>query len=121
MQEILEILERRRAEARAGGGKKRVDAQHARGKLTARERIELLMDANSFEEFMVENGLVTGEEHPNFGTYWRLKPRTRFSSMPNRTGLPCAIGEHTYMLLDEFGYSSTEINSFIDKKIVAAV
>ena len=51
MQEILEDLERRRAEARAGGGKKRVDAQHARGKLTARERIELLMDANSFEEF----------------------------------------------------------------------
>ncbi len=51
MQEILEDLERRRAEARAGGGQKRVDAQHARGKLTARERIELLMDANSFEEF----------------------------------------------------------------------
>ncbi len=51
MQEILTSLERRRAEARAGGGKKRVDAQHARGKLTARERIELLMDANSFEEF----------------------------------------------------------------------
>ena len=51
MQEILEDLERRRAEARAGGGKKRVDAQHARGKLTARERIDLLMDANSFEEF----------------------------------------------------------------------
>ena len=51
MQEILESLERRRAEARAGGGKKRSDAQHARGKLTARERIELLMDANSFEEF----------------------------------------------------------------------
>jgi propionyl-CoA carboxylase beta chain len=51
MQEILEDLERRRSEARAGGGQKRVDAQHARGKLTARERIELLMDANSFEEF----------------------------------------------------------------------
>ncbi len=51
MQEILTSLERRRAEARAGGGKKRVEAQHARGKLTARERIELLMDANSFEEF----------------------------------------------------------------------
>ena len=51
MQEILEDLERRRAQARAGGGRKRVDAQHARGKLTARERIELLMDANSFEEF----------------------------------------------------------------------
>jgi propionyl-CoA carboxylase beta chain len=50
MQEILEKLERRRAEARAGGGKKRTDAQHARGKLTARERIELLLDPQSFEE-----------------------------------------------------------------------
>ncbi len=51
MQEILEALEKRRAEARAGGGQKRTDAQHARGKLTARERIELLLDPQSFEEF----------------------------------------------------------------------
>ena len=51
MQEILEKLEQRRANARAGGGTKRVEAQHARGKLTARERIELLLDSNSFEEF----------------------------------------------------------------------
>ena len=51
MQEIIESLERRRAEARAGGGQKRIDAQHARGKLTARERVDLLLDANSFEEF----------------------------------------------------------------------
>jgi propionyl-CoA carboxylase beta chain len=51
MPEILAKLDRRRAEARAGGGIQRTDAQHARGKLTARERIELLLDANSFEEF----------------------------------------------------------------------
>ncbi|MBM3520424.1 MAG: methylmalonyl-CoA carboxyltransferase, partial [Alphaproteobacteria bacterium] len=51
MQEILEKLEAKRAEARAGGGQRRIDAQHARGKLTARERIELLLDAGSFEEF----------------------------------------------------------------------
>lgn len=51
MQEILEALEARRAQARAGGGGKRVAAQHAKGKLTARERIELLLDEGSFEEF----------------------------------------------------------------------
>jgi propionyl-CoA carboxylase beta subunit len=51
MKDILEKLETRRASARAGGGKKRTDAQHARGKLTARERIGLLMDRDSFEEF----------------------------------------------------------------------
>jgi propionyl-CoA carboxylase beta chain len=50
MKEILQELERRRAEARAGGGERRVAAQHAKGKLTARERIELLVDQGTFEE-----------------------------------------------------------------------
>jgi propionyl-CoA carboxylase beta chain len=58
MQEILKELEERRAVARAGGGAKRIEAQHARGKLTARERVELLLDEDSFEEFdmFVEHG-----------------------------------------------------------------
>jgi propionyl-CoA carboxylase beta chain len=51
MRDILEELEQRRAVARLGGGRKRIDAQHARGKLTARERIEVLLDEGSFEEF----------------------------------------------------------------------
>ena len=51
MRDILEELEQRRAVARLGGGAKRIDAQYARGKLTARERIEVLLDEGSFEEF----------------------------------------------------------------------
>ncbi|MES1264094.1 MAG: carboxyl transferase domain-containing protein, partial [Variovorax sp.] len=51
MKEILEQLENRRAQARLGGGQKRIDAQHAKGKLTARERITLLLDEGSFEEW----------------------------------------------------------------------
>ncbi len=51
MQDILAELEHRRAAARAGGGERRVAAQHAKGKLTARERIEVLLDEGSFEEF----------------------------------------------------------------------
>ena len=51
MTDILQELEDRRAAARLGGGQKRIDAQHAKGKLTARERIELLVDEGSFEEF----------------------------------------------------------------------
>lgn len=51
MQDILEELDRRRAQAVAGGGERRIAAQHAKGKLTARERIDLLLDENSFEEF----------------------------------------------------------------------
>jgi propionyl-CoA carboxylase beta chain len=51
MKDILEKLEERRVRARAGGGEARIEAQHKRGKLTARERLELLMDKGSFEEF----------------------------------------------------------------------
>jgi propionyl-CoA carboxylase beta chain len=51
MQHILEELEKRRARARLGGGSRRIEAQHAKGKLTARERIDLLLDEGSFEEF----------------------------------------------------------------------
>jgi propionyl-CoA carboxylase beta chain len=51
MKDILAQLEDRRAAARQGGGQRRIDAQHAKGKLTARERIELLLDEGSFEEF----------------------------------------------------------------------
>ena len=43
-------MERRRAAARLGGGQKRIDAQHAKGKLTARERLTILLDEGSFEE-----------------------------------------------------------------------
>ncbi len=51
MREILEELERRREAARQGGGQRRIDAQHAKGKLTARERIGVLLDEESFEEW----------------------------------------------------------------------
>ncbi len=51
MKDVLEELEERRANARTGGGQRRIDTQHKRGKLTARERIDLLLDENSFEEF----------------------------------------------------------------------
>src|SRR5512143_3272796 len=51
MKDIIAALEAKRAAARAGGGEKRHAAQHAKGKLTARERIDLLLDEESFEEF----------------------------------------------------------------------
>jgi propionyl-CoA carboxylase beta chain len=51
MKDILTELSDRREAARLGGGQKRLDAQHGRGKLTARERIDLLVDEGSFEEF----------------------------------------------------------------------
>ena len=51
VKDILDELEARRGAARRGGGEERIDAQHAKGKLTARERLEVLLDEGSFEEF----------------------------------------------------------------------
>ena len=51
MQEILAELDKRRGAARLGGGQRRIEAQHAKGKLTARERLDVLLDPDSFEEY----------------------------------------------------------------------
>ena len=51
MQKKLDELMEKRAVARLGGGQQRIEAQHARGKMTARERIDLVLDPGSFEEF----------------------------------------------------------------------
>ena len=53
MQEIVKQLEEKRKAAALGGGQDRIDVQHGRGKLTARERIDLLLDEDSFEEWDV--------------------------------------------------------------------
>ncbi len=63
MKEILVELERRRDNARAGGGKGRIAAQHASGKLTARERISVLLDEGSFEEY----GMYVEHRATDFG------------------------------------------------------
>ncbi|KAI9004092.1 carboxyl transferase [Gaertneriomyces semiglobifer] len=51
IQALIQRIEDKRAQALVGGGQKRIDAQHAKGKLTARERVSLLLDEGSFREF----------------------------------------------------------------------
>ncbi|MCI4644910.1 MAG: acyl-CoA carboxylase subunit beta [Hyphomonadaceae bacterium] len=51
MQDVIEQLEARRERARLGGGENRIARQHEKGKLTARERVETLLDEGSFEEY----------------------------------------------------------------------
>lgn len=63
MQDIIEQLDQKRKAARLGGGQKRIDAQHSKGRLTARERIELLLDDNSFEEW----GMFVEHRSVDFG------------------------------------------------------
>jgi len=49
--DLIQSLKKKREEAKLGGGQKRIEEQHKKGKLTARERLDLLLDENSFEEF----------------------------------------------------------------------
>lgn len=63
IKESKEILEKKVGLALLGGGQKRIDAQHAKGKLTARERIELLLDPNSFHEI----GMMVQHRCADFG------------------------------------------------------
>ena len=74
MHDIIRQLEKKRELARLGGGQKRIDSQHAKGKLTARERIELLLDPDSFEEWdmfkehrCVDFGMDKAEKTPGDG------------------------------------------------------
>ena len=63
MKDKLKILEEKKAQALVGGGQQRIDAQHAKGKLTARDRIHFLMDEGSFEEV----GMLVTHRSTNFG------------------------------------------------------
>ena len=63
MQEKFNQLEQKIAEAKLGGGEKRIEAQHKKGKLTARERIEIFFDEGSFEEI----GMLVTHRSTNFG------------------------------------------------------
>ena len=60
---MVSILDQKRNDARMGGGAKRIDVQHKKGKLTARERIEVLLDPDSFEE----TGMFVEHRCQNFG------------------------------------------------------
>ncbi len=63
MQDKFKTLDSKIAQAQLGGGQKRIDAQHKKGKLTARERIHFLLDENSFEEL----GMMVTHRSTNFG------------------------------------------------------
>lgn len=63
MQDKLNTLHQKVQEAQLGGGQARIDAQHKKGKLTARERVQILLDDNSFEEI----GMLVTHRSTNFG------------------------------------------------------
>ena len=88
-----EKLEDKLKESKLGGGQKRIDAQHKKGKLTARERLELLLDSNSFEEI---GGFVT-HRSTNFGL-----EKTKFLGDGVITGYGTVNGRLVYVYSQDF-------------------
>ena len=94
MQDILEQLEKKRAAARLGGGQKRIDAQHKKGKLTARERLELLLAGAHSSRGPGFDALACIRRHDSdfaaargrlvdsLFTHGRHEPATRYGSKP---------------------------------------
>src|SRR5580704_4243172 len=93
MKHILSELEQRRTLARQGGGEARIKAQHARGKLTARERIELLLDPGSFEEF----DMFVEHRNTDFGM-----DKTKFAGDGVVTGWGTINGRMVYVFAKDF-------------------
>jgi len=82
-----------RVEAKLGGGEKRIEAQHAKGKLTARERIELLLDEGSFEEY----DMFMTHRCDNFGM-----EKTKFLGDGVVTGQGTIDGRIVYIYAQDF-------------------
>src|SRR3974390_555738 len=93
MKDIIDKLEERRSSARKGGGDTRIEAQHKRGKLTARERIELLMDRGSFEE------LDMFVEHPS--TYFGME-KSHIAGDGVVTGFGTVNGRTVFVFAKDF-------------------
>ncbi|UTW54292.1 acyl-CoA carboxylase subunit beta [Kordiimonas sp. SCSIO 12610] len=109
MQNIIEKLEEKRSEARLGGGEKRIEAQHARGKLTARERIDLLLDEGSFEEY----DMFVEHRCTDFGM-----EKTKFAGDGVVTGSGTINGRLVYVYSQDFTVFGGSLSETHAKKII---
>ncbi len=107
-QENIEKLVERRAKARLGGGAKRIDAQHAKGKLTARERLALLLDEGSFEEY----DMFVQHRCTNFGME---KSHTDGDGVV--TGCGTIDGRLVYVYAQDFTVSGGSLSKTMSEKI----
>ncbi|NNC83150.1 MAG: acyl-CoA carboxylase subunit beta [Flavobacteriales bacterium] len=93
MEEHIRILKEKEAQAKLGGGEKRIEAQHAKNKLTARERIHILMDEGSFEEI----GMMVTHRSQDFGLENKV-----FLGDGVVTGYGTINGRITYVFAQDF-------------------
>ena len=106
-EKIKELVERR-AKARMGGGQKRIDAQHQKGKYTARERIDMLLDKGSFEEF----DMFVQHRCSNFGM-----EKTKFDGDGVVTGQGTIDGRLVYIFAQDFTVSGGSLSETMAQKI----
>ena len=106
-EKITELVGRRAA-ARLGGGLKRIDAQHSKGKLTARERLALLLDEGSFEEF----DMFVQHRCTNFGM-----ENTKFDGDGVVTGMGTVEGRLVYVFAQDFTVTGGSMSETMAQKI----
>ena len=106
-EKIKELVERRKA-AQMGGGQKRIDAQHAKGKLTARERLAVLLDEGSFEEF----DMFLQHRCTNFGM-----DKAKFDGDGVVTGMGTIDGRLVYVFAQDFTVAGGSMSETMALKI----
>ena len=111
-QENIKKLVERRAVAKLGGGQKRIDAQHEKGKLTARERLALLLDEGSFEEF----DMFVRHRCTNFGM-----EKQHFDGDGVVTGCGTIGGRLVYVAAQDFTVSGGSLSKTMSEKICKAL
>ena len=104
---IKELVERRES-ARLGGGRKRIDAQHAKGKHTARERLDMLLDEGSFEEF----DMFMRHRCTNFGM-----ENSRYDGDGVVTGMGTIDGRQVYVFAQDFTVNGGSMSETMAQKI----
>ena len=106
--EKIKELVARRKEARIGGGQKKIDAQHAKGKLTARERLDLLLDKGSFEEF----DMFVQHRCTNFGM-----EKSKYDGDGVVTGMGTIDGRLVYVFAQDFTVNGGSMSETMAQKI----
>lgn len=106
--EAIQELEHKREEARRGGGQEKIDAQHIKGKLTARERLDLLLDSGSFEEY----GMFVEHRCNNFDAEKKKLPGDGVV-----TGCGTINGRLVFVYSQDFGVFGGSVSETNAKKI----
>ena len=106
-EKIRELVARRK-EARLGGGQKKIDTQHAKGKLTARERLDLLLDKGSFEEF----DMFVHHRCTNFGM-----ENSKYDGDGVVTGMGTIDGRLVYVFAQDFTVNGGSMSETMAQKI----